>query len=161
MVIMVKKMTSLLITLTMVYSASCVSLNNCEKCNIEKVLDFAVINKYSYSMQVRFNHCKLRKDREDLVKKEMIKKYPNVKKEAIYIDEYLGKMYNEYRYKISYWCPIKNIFDSSEKGTNYSASPQRFVILRLPQPKFQIYEQRYKFLRTAGVKSVDKIDGQA
>ena len=98
---MVKKMTSLLITLTMVYSASCVSLNNCEKCNIEKVLDFAVINKYSYSMQVRFNHCKLRKDREDLVKKEMIKKYPNVKKEAIYIDEYLGKMYNEYRYKIS------------------------------------------------------------
>ena len=53
------------------------------------------------------------------------------------------------------------ISESSEKGTNFSASPQRFVILRLPQPKYQIYEQRYKFLRTAGIKSVDKIDGQA
>ena len=30
-------------------------------------------------------------------------------------------------YILKYWCPIKNIFDSSEKGTNYSASPQRFV----------------------------------
>ena len=64
-------------------------------------------------------------------------------------------------YFIVYWCPIKNLTEPTEKGTNLSASLQRFVILRLLQLKFQIYGQRYKFLRTAGTKSVNKIDGQA
>ena len=34
-----------------------------------------------------------------------------------------------------YWCPIKNLTEPTEKGTNLSASPQRFVILRLLQQK--------------------------
>ena len=37
----------------------------------------------------------------------------------------------------NYWCPIKNWAEPTEKGTNLSASPQRFVILRLRQTKFK------------------------
>ena len=75
-----------------------------------------------------------------------------------YIDSLLNtsKLIN----KKNYWCLIKNLIEPTEKGTNLSASPQRFVILRLLQLKFQIYGQRYKFLRTAGTKSANKNDGQ-
>ena len=38
-------------------------------------------------------------------------------------------------YKLNYWCPIKILTEPTEKGTNLSASPQRFVILRLLQQK--------------------------
>jgi len=46
---------------------------------------------------------------------------------------------------MNYWCPIKIYRGSSEKGINYSASPQRFEILRLPQPKHQVLSKDTNF----------------
>lgn len=85
----------------MLSSSSCVSTKECENCKIEKVLDIVVKNDNLYSMQIRFNRCTSMEMREALVKNELINKYPTIKNKMIYVDEYLGKMYNEYRYEIS------------------------------------------------------------
>lgn len=88
-------------TIMMLSLSSCVSTKECENCKIEKVLDIVVKNDNLYSMQVKFNRCTSKEKRETLVKNELINKYPKIKNKTIYVDEYLGKMYNEYRYEIS------------------------------------------------------------
>ena len=51
-------------------------------------------------MQVRFNRCTSKEKREILVKNELMNRYPISQNKIMCIDEYLGKMYNEYRYEI-------------------------------------------------------------
>ena len=46
---------------------------------------------------------------------------------------------------LNYWCPIKNWAKPTEKRTNLSASPQRFVILHLRQTKIQILWTKVQF----------------
>jgi hypothetical protein len=57
-------------------------------------------NNESYYMQVRFNYCAPRETRESLVKEELINRFPLIRNKIIKVEEYLGKMYNEYKYEI-------------------------------------------------------------
>lgn len=84
----------------MLLSSSCFSTKRCERCKIEKVSTIVVKNDNSYSMQVRFNRCTSKEKREILVKNELMNRYPISQNKIMCIDEYLGKMYNEYRYEI-------------------------------------------------------------
>ena len=95
-----KYMILFIMTTMMLSSLSCVSSKECENCKIEKVLDIVVKNDNLYSMQVRFNRCTSKEKREILVKNELMNRYPISQNKIMCIDEYLGKMYNEYRYEI-------------------------------------------------------------
>ena len=88
-------------TTIMLLSSSCFSTKRCERCKIEKVSTIVVKSDNSYSMQVRFNRCNSKYMRENLVRNELINRYPSIENKTICIDEYLGKRYNEYRYEIS------------------------------------------------------------
>ncbi len=79
---------------------SCISKKGIEKCKIEKVLNVVVKNDNSYVMQVKFNNCVSRELRETLVKNELMNRYPLTKDKTISVEEYQGKLYNEYRYEI-------------------------------------------------------------
>ena len=81
-------------------SSSCASNKNIENCEIKKVLDVVIKNDNLYSMQVKFSHCASKELREALVKNELMNRFPKTKNRAIYVEEFLGKMYNEYRYVI-------------------------------------------------------------
>ena len=91
---------SLLLSFSLCFS-SCISVKKCENCIIESVLYLEPKRDNCYSMQVRFNHCLSIEIRKELVKNEIINRYPISQNHTIYINEYLGKKYNEYRYEIS------------------------------------------------------------
>jgi hypothetical protein len=87
-------------TAMMLSSSSCASTKDIENCEIKKVLDVVVKNDNLYSMQIRFNRCTSKELRETLVKNELMNRFPLTKDRTIYVEEYLGKMYNEYRYEV-------------------------------------------------------------
>ena len=91
---------NIIISLLLSFS-SCISVKKCENCIIESVLYLEPKRDNCYSMQVRFNHCLSIEKRKELVKNEIINRYPISQNHTIYINEYLGKKYNEYRYEIS------------------------------------------------------------
>lgn len=84
----------------MLYFSSCTSKKNIKKCTIEKVLDVVEKDDSSYVMQVKFNNCVSKELREALVKNELMNRYPLTKDKTISVEEYHGKLYNEYRYEI-------------------------------------------------------------
>ena len=77
-----------------------ISNNRVENCQIEKVLDVVVKNDNLYSMQIKFSHCDSKELRETLIKNELINRFPLTRNRTIHVEEYLGKMYNEYKYEI-------------------------------------------------------------
>ena len=91
---------NIIISLLLSFS-SCISVKKCENCIIESVLYLEPKRDNCYSMQVRFNHCLSIEKRKELVKNEIINRYPISQNHKICINEYLGKKYNEYRYEIS------------------------------------------------------------
>ena len=94
-----KYITFIMVVMMLSFS-SCISKKGIEKCKIEKVLNVVVNNDNSYVMQVKFNNCVSRELRETLVKNELMNRYPLTKDKTISVEEYLGKLYNEYRYEI-------------------------------------------------------------
>lgn len=84
----------------MLSSSSCASKKNIEDCKIDKVLKVLAESNDLYHLQVKFSHCASKELREILVKNELMNRFPLTKNRTIYVEEYLGKMYNEYRYKI-------------------------------------------------------------
>jgi hypothetical protein len=89
----------LFIMATMSLSACCASNKSTENCEITKVLK-VIENNESYYMQVRFNHCTSKEARESLIKEELINRFPLIRTKTVKVEEYLGKMYNEYKYEI-------------------------------------------------------------
>jgi len=51
-------------------------------------------------MWVKFSHCASKELREALIKEEIRSRFPLLHNKTIYVGEYLGKMYNEYKYEI-------------------------------------------------------------
>ena len=94
-----KYITFIMVVMMLSFS-SCISKKGIEKCKIEKVLNVVVKNDNSYVMQVKFNNCVSKELRETLVKNELMNRYPLTKDKTISVEEYLGKLYNEYRYEI-------------------------------------------------------------
>jgi hypothetical protein len=70
-----------------------------ETCEIKEVLK-VVENNDLYYMQVKFNHCASKESRESLIKEELRNRFPLIRNKTIQVEEYLGKMYNEYKYEI-------------------------------------------------------------
>ena len=85
----------------LISNTSCVTTQKNDNCSIEKVLNVVANDDSTYYMEVTFNCCALRNEREARVKKELTNKYPQTKDKTLHINEYLGKMYNEYKYEIS------------------------------------------------------------
>jgi predicted membrane chloride channel (bestrophin family) len=71
-----------------------------ENCEIKKVLKATAENNDLYYMQVKFSHCTSKELRENLIKEELRNRFPIIGNRTIYVKEYLGKMYNEYKYEI-------------------------------------------------------------
>ena len=82
-------------------SLSCASNKSTGNCEVKKVSSIVVENDNLYYMKVIFNNCDTKELRETLIKKEMKDRFPLTKDRIIHVEEYLGKMYNEYRYKIN------------------------------------------------------------
>jgi hypothetical protein len=89
-----------IIFITIIILSSCSMPNKgVENCKIEKILKVTSHDNLYY-MQVKFNHCNSKELRETLIKEEIRNQFPLLQNETIYIEEYLGKMYNEYKYEI-------------------------------------------------------------
>ena len=86
--------------MTALISSSCVSNKGIGNCVIKKVSSVIVENDDLYYMKILFNHCTSKELRENLVKDEMKNRFPLTKDRTIRVEEYLGKIYNEYRYEI-------------------------------------------------------------
>jgi hypothetical protein len=55
-------------------------------------------------MHIKFSRCASKELRENLVKEELRNRFPLIGNRTIYVEEYLGKMYNEYKYEINVEC---------------------------------------------------------
>lgn len=88
------------ILITMVLSVSCVSNKGMKNCEIIKVIKATVESNDSYYMHVEFNHCTSKEQRKILIKEELRSRFPLIGERTIHLEEYLGKMYNEYKYEI-------------------------------------------------------------
>ena len=92
----------LFIMIVVILSSCSVSYSNTnmENCVIKKVIKLTAKNNDLYYMQVRFSHCDSIELRKRLIKEELLNKFPKIGNRAVNIEEYLGKMYNEYKYEI-------------------------------------------------------------
>jgi hypothetical protein len=79
---------------------NCISNKNMENCKIKTVLRVSQDSENSYFMHVKFNTCKAEGERIALIKNELKARFPFVENKTIKVKEYLGKMYNEYKYDI-------------------------------------------------------------
>jgi len=79
---------------------SCASKKNIENCEIKKVLKVTAENNNLYYIHIKFSHCASKELREILVKNELMNRFPLTENGGIYVEEYLGKMYNEYKYEV-------------------------------------------------------------
>ena len=77
-----------------------ISNKRVENCQIEKVLDVVVKNDNLYFMHIKFSHCDSKELRETIIMNELINRFPLTRNRTIHVEEYLGKMYNEYKYEI-------------------------------------------------------------
>lgn len=96
--IMKTKYIILLVTLMSI--TSCIANKNMKNCEIKEISEFTVQKDGSYYIKAKFNHCELNVDRENLIKEEMKKRFPTINDKAIFVKEYLGKIYNEYKYEV-------------------------------------------------------------
>lgn len=81
-------------------SSSCVSRKTMENYKIKKVLEVTVESDELFYMHIKFSHCTSKEVRENLIKKELRNRFPFIRNKKIYVEEYLGKMYDEYKYEI-------------------------------------------------------------
>lgn len=79
---------------------SCVSNKNSLNCKIKKIIEFTVENEDSYYINVIFYRCESKELREILIQNELFDKYPSTKERKIQVQEYLGKLNNQYKYAI-------------------------------------------------------------
>lgn len=79
---------------------SCFMSKNMKNCEIKEVLKLTIEGDNVYYVQVLFNHCVSVESREYLVREELKKRYSIDSDKKINIKEYLGKMYNEYKYEV-------------------------------------------------------------
>lgn len=84
----------------MFFPSCCTYGKNMENCEMKEVLKATAESEDSYYMYVKFSHCTSKELRENLIKEELMSRFPLTKGKTIYVKEYLGKMYSEYKYEI-------------------------------------------------------------
>ena len=77
-------------------SSCCTSKKSMEKCKVE----FTVVSKNCYYINIVFSHYTSKQLRENLVKKLIVYKIPSINNKEIQVQEYLGKLYNQYKYEV-------------------------------------------------------------
>lgn len=83
-----------------VISSSCfISKESMEKCKMKEV-EFTVVSKNCYYINIVFSHYTSKQLRENLVKKLIVYKIPSINNKEIQVQEYLGKLYNQYKYEV-------------------------------------------------------------
>ena len=84
-----------------IFSFSCFSNRGREKREVRRILS-SKENNHIYYIHILFNHCFSQEERKVLALKEIKLIYASSFKNdnVIHIEEYLGKMYNEYKYEI-------------------------------------------------------------
>lgn len=80
-------------------SSCCISKESMEKCKMKKV-EFTVVSKNCYYINIVFSHYTSKQLRENLVKKLIVYKIPSINNKEIQVQEYLGKLYNQYKYEV-------------------------------------------------------------
>ena len=75
-------------------SSCCISKESMEKCKMKEV-EFTVVSK-----NIVFSHYTSKQLRENLVKKLIVYKIPSINNKEIQVQEYLGKLYNQYKYEV-------------------------------------------------------------
>ena len=80
-------------------SSCCISKESMEKCKMIEV-EFTVVSKNCYYINIVFSHYTSKQLRENLVKKLIVYKIPSINNKEIQVQEYLGKLYNQYKYEV-------------------------------------------------------------
>ena len=80
-------------------SSCCTSKKSMEKCKMKEV-EFTVVSKNCYYINIVFSHYTSKQLRENLVKKLIVYKIPSINNKEIQVQEYLGKLYNQYKYEV-------------------------------------------------------------
>lgn len=80
-------------------SSCCISKESMEKCKMKEV-EFTVVRKNCYYINIVFSHYTSKQLRENLVKKLIVYKIPSINNKEIQVQEYLGKLYNQYKYEV-------------------------------------------------------------
>ena len=80
-------------------SSCCTSKKSMEKCKMKEV-EFKVVSKNCYYINIVFSHYTSKQLRENLVKKLIVYKIPSINNKEIQVQEYLGKLYNQYKYEV-------------------------------------------------------------
>ena len=80
-------------------SSCCISKESMEKCKMKEV-EFTVVSKNCYYINIVFSHYTSKQLRENLVKKLIVYKIPSINNKEIQVQEYLGKLYNQYKYEV-------------------------------------------------------------
>ena len=80
-------------------SSCCISKESMEKCKMKEV-EFTVVSKNRYYINIVFSHYTSKQLRENLVKKLIVYKIPSINNKEIQVQEYLGKLYNQYKYEV-------------------------------------------------------------
>lgn len=80
-------------------SSCCTSKKSMEKCKMKEV-EFTVVNENCYYINIIFCHCTSKELRENLVKKVIVNKFPSINNKEIQVQEYLGKLNNQYKYEV-------------------------------------------------------------
>ena len=77
----------------------CISKESMEKCKMKDV-EFTVVSKNCYYINIVFSHYTSKQLRENNVKKLIVYKIPSINNKEIQVQEYLGKLYNQYKYEV-------------------------------------------------------------
>ena len=80
-------------------SSCCISKESMEKCKMKEE-EFTVVSKNCYYINIVFSHYTSKQLRENLVKKLIVYKIPSINNKEIQVQEYLGKLYNQYKYEV-------------------------------------------------------------
>lgn len=80
-------------------SSCCISKESMEKCKMKEV-EFTVVSKNCYYINIVFSHYTSKQLRENLVKKLIVYKIPSINNKEIQVQEYLVKLYNQYKYEV-------------------------------------------------------------
>jgi hypothetical protein len=89
-----------IMTAMMLFPSSCASRKSIENCEVKEILKVTVESDDLYYMHIKFSRCVSKELRENLIKEELRNRFPLIGNRMIYVKEYLGKMYNEYKYEI-------------------------------------------------------------
>ena len=91
---------SILFSVLGILNFSCNTVQSIPKCEIVKIFQADQLSDDSYFYYVKFKECSTKELRESLLKSDIAHRFSTINGREIQVYEYLGKLYNEYKYEI-------------------------------------------------------------